>query len=105
MEEYLCITILSAPGESEAEFSARLSRFWTHMLRTRKDDFEKVLAESNETEEIDDVFSRQYLFEEEVQGILERELEQFGLDFDPVDPEETYTRYEAAPPEWMQIEH
>ena len=46
MDEYACITVQSKPGESQADFSARLSRFWTHMLRNRKGDFEKVYAET-----------------------------------------------------------
>lgn len=105
MEEYYCITIVSQAGESEAGFAARLSQFWTHMLRARKEDFERVLAESTEMEEMDDTLCRQYLVEEDIINILEEELTTAGFDFDPVDREETYTRYEAAPPEWMQIEH
>ena len=42
MDEYLCLTVLSRPSEPDAEFKARLSAFWTTMLRTRPDDFEKV---------------------------------------------------------------
>lgn len=105
MEELICITILSNTNESEQDFSARLSRFWTHMLRTYKEDFEKVFAERSEFEEEDGILARDYLMEEEIVTLVERELQQAGLDYEPVDEEEKYTRYEAAPPEWMHIEH
>lgn len=105
MEEYICITVLSQPGESQANFSARLSRFWTGMLRRRKDDFEKVYAETTQFEESDDGWSRQYLVEAEVVEVLEAELQAADLDFEPIDGDERFSRYEAAPPEWMQIEH
>ena len=32
MDDYLCITVMSLPGEGKADFAARLSEFWTHML-------------------------------------------------------------------------
>ncbi len=46
MDEYVCLTLLSHPGETRADFSARLSRFWTHLLRTQPEDFLKVYAET-----------------------------------------------------------
>lgn len=105
MEEFICITILSQVEEEEASFKARLSQFWTQMLRSRKEDFEKVFAESTEFEEDEGALARQYLVEEEVVDILEQELKNAGLDYEPIDREERFSRYEAAPPEWMQIEH
>jgi len=105
VDEYLRLTVLSRPGESQADFAARLSRFWTHMLRQRQDDFEKVYAETTAFEESDQRWSRQYLVEEDVISILEQELAAAGLEHEPIDREDLYSRYEAAPPEWMQIEH
>jgi hypothetical protein len=105
VDEYVCITVLSRPGESEADFSARLSRFWTHMLRTRKPDFERVYAETTEFEDQGGRLARQYLAELAVAGVVEGELRTAGLDFEPIDREELFSRYEAVPPEWMQIEH
>ena len=105
MDEYVCITVLSKPGESEADFAARLSRLWTHMLRVRKPDFEKVYAETTEFEESGGRWARQYLAELAVAGVVESELQAGGLDFEPIDRDEVYSRYEAVPPEWMQIEH
>jgi hypothetical protein len=96
---------LSLHGESEADFAARLSRFWTHMLRNFKADFEKVYAETTEFEEQDDRLGRQYLAETGVVDLLEKEFQKAGLDYEPIDREEVYSKYEAVPPEWMQIEH
>ena len=105
MDEYICITVLSRAGEGQGEFAARLSRFWTQMLRQRKQDFEKVYAETTSFEECEAGWSRQYLAEVEVVDLLESELKAAGLDFEPIDRDEVFSKYEAVPPEWMQIEH
>ena len=105
MDEYVCITVLSKAGESEADFSARLSRFWTHVLRTRKPDFEKVYAETTAFEDNGDQLARQYLAELTVVDLVETELRAARVDFEPIDRDEVYSRYEAVSPEWMQIEH
>jgi hypothetical protein len=73
-DEYLCLTVLSRPGESEGEFKTRLSEFWTHMLRDHKSDFEKVYAETTQFSESAGRKSRQYLVEADVIDTLEREL-------------------------------
>ena len=105
MDEYVCITVLSTPGEPRPAFAARLSRFWTRMLRDRKPDFEKVYAETTAFEEMGDRLSRQYLAQAEVVRILEAELKADRIGHRPIDADEVYTKYEAVPPEWMQIEH
>lgn len=105
MDEFLCLTLLSRPGESEADFKARLSHFWTHMLRNFQADFEKVYAEMTAFEMEGDCRARKYLIQEEVVEILQRELTTAGLDFTAIDPADCYTKYEAVAPEWMQIEH
>jgi hypothetical protein len=105
LDDYVCITVVSTAGENEAAFAARLSRFWTHMLRNYKSDFEKVYAETTAFEKQDGGLSRQYLAQEEVVNLLERELQAAGLAFEPIDRDEVYSKYEAVPPEWMQIEH
>ena len=99
MDEYLCLTVLSRPGEAEGEFKGRLSRFWTHMLRDRKDDFEKVYAETTHFEQAGDRLGRKYLAEGGVVDLLEKELRAAGLDFEPIDRDDGYSKYEAAPPE------
>ena len=105
MEEYVCITVLSRPGEGQAEFSARLSQVWTRMLRQRKADFEKVYAETAEFEEYGNRWARQYLVELSVAEIVEAELQSASIELEPIDRDEVFSKYEAAPPEWMQIEH
>jgi len=105
VDEYRCITLLSRPGESAGEFTGRLSALWTHALRRHQADFEKVYAEMSIFENRGVRLSRQYLVEAEVAirlGGLLRELE---MDFEPIDEDEVYSKYEATPPEWFLIEH
>ena len=105
MDEYVCITVLSRPGEAQADFASRLSQFWTHLLRSRKPDFEKVYAETTQFEESASQWSRQYLAEISVAELLETELASANLAYEPIDRDERFSKYEAVPPEWMQIEH
>ena len=105
MDEYLCLTVVSRASEPEAEFKSRLSAFWTKMLRERPDDFEKVYAETVAFERHAERVSRRYLIEVGVSRVLEGELAAAGLEFAPLDPDDLYTKYEAAPPEWFWIEH
>ena len=105
MDEYVCITVRSKIGESQPEFAARLSRFWTHLLRTRKADFERIYAETTSFEETDERLSRQYLAKAEVLDVLEAEMKTAGVDHAPVDLDDVYSKYEAVRPHWMQIEH
>jgi hypothetical protein len=105
VDEYLCLTLLSDTGEEQSAFALRLSRFWTHLLRTRPDDFEKVYAERTVFEDDAGRWTRQYLVEERVVALLERELSGAGILFAPIDREDMFSKYEATPPEWMQIEH
>ena len=66
MTEYLSVTLLGNPGESEAGFKSRLTAFWTHMLRNRPDDYEKVFAEASRFGIEGGRVSRQYLVEADV---------------------------------------
>jgi hypothetical protein len=104
-DEYLSLTVLSRLGEDEAAFKTRLSQFWTHMLRNHPDSFEKVYAETVEFDSASDRLSRQYLFEAAVVDRLERELTAAGIDHEPIDRDDHYSKYEATPPHWMWIEH
>jgi hypothetical protein len=105
MDDYLCITVVSESSESEADFSARLSRFWTHMLRNHPDDFEKVYAETTAFGDEDGRKSRQYLVEHGVADLLEREFAAARVEHEPIDRDDVYSKYEATPPDWMWIEH
>ncbi len=105
MDEFVCLTVVSNAGEPQADFAARLSRFWTHMLRTRKGDFEKVYAETTSFDRAGDRLKRQYLVGLDVLPILESEMRSAGVGHEPIDADELYSKYEAVPPDWMQIEH
>ena len=105
MDEYLCITVVSQPGEAQADFAARLSRFWTHMLRNHPDEFGKVYAETTAFGHQGESVTRQYLVEEGVVDLLEREFQAAGIGHEPIDRDDTYSKYEATPPDWMWIEH
>lgn len=105
MDEYVCIVVCSLEGESGADFSARLSKFWTGMLRDCKDDFEKVYAETSEFDEEGGKLTRTYLAEADVVDLLEERLRAAAIHFKPIDRDDLYSKYEAVSPEWMQIEH
>ena len=105
MDEYLCLTLLSQPGESEAEFKPRLSAFWTRMLREKPADFEKVYAEATAFERQAGCLARKYLVKADAVAVLTPELAATGLAFAPIEPDDLYSKYEAAPPEWFWIEH
>lgn len=105
MEEYVALTVRSAANESEADFASRLIKFWTHMLRDCKDDFEQVYAETTSFLSDGDCLCRTYLAGESVLDLLTRELKAWKIDHGPIDPSDVYSKYEAVAPEWMQIEH
>ena len=105
MTEYVCLTLLGEPGESEGAFKARLAAFWTHLLRTRKPDYEKVYAEAAKFGTIDGRVSRQYMVETDVIDVVTAELSANGVAFAPVDTDDTYSKYEATSPDWFQIPH
>jgi hypothetical protein len=105
VDEFLCVTVSSNAGETVEQFSTRLSTFWSAMLRESKERFEQVYAESIEWEQSDDRWQRQYLIEPEMEGFLTSQLQQAGFRMEPIDPHDKYSKYEAVPSEWMQIEH
>lgn len=105
MDEFVCVQLRSKPGETREEFAARLTLFWTHMLRGFKDEFEMVYAEATEFERDGDFWTRQYLAEEPVLELIERESAKAGVVHAPFDRDDTYSKYEAVADEWMQIEH
>src|SRR5581483_4738202 len=88
MTDYLSITVVSRPGEAQADFAARLSQFWTHMLRNHPNDFAKVYAETTAFESDGDRVTRQYLVEEGAADVLEREFATAGVEHEPIDRDE-----------------
>lgn len=105
MNDYLCLTVLSRDGEAEPEFKKRLSEFWSAVLRSQPDDFEKVYAEAVACERHGDRLGRRYLVESEVATKLAADAARSGFGHQPLDEDDTYSKYEAAPPEWFWIEH
>ena len=105
MDEYLCATVRSRSGESADDFRKRLTAFWSHMLRALPEDFERVYAETAKVQLAGDRLTRQYLLEAAVANVLAAELISADLDHDPIDADDVYTKYEATPPDWFQIEH
>ena len=105
MTEYLSVTLLGNPGESQAGFKSRLTAFWTHMLRNRPDDYEKVFAEASRFGIEGGRVSRQYLVEADVIDAVAVELSVHDIQYAEVDRDDTYSKYEAATPDWFQIEH
>lgn len=105
MDEYLCLTLVGKPQEPESDFKARLTAFWTHMIRNRPADYERVYAEATAFGSAGGRPTRQYLAEAGVVGVLTAELAAAGVDFEPVDEDDVYSKYEASSPDWFQIEH
>jgi hypothetical protein len=105
VDEYLCLTLVAIPGETESAFKTRLSEFWSGLCRGMPDTFEKVYAESVAFEPHDGRLGRKYLVETKAIDALEPALKAAGMAHLPVDPDDVYSKYEAAPPEWFWIEH
>ncbi len=105
LTEYLCLTLLGEPGESEPAFKARLTAFWTHLLRNRPEEYERVYAEATRFGETDGRVSRQYMVEVDAVDAVTAALSEFGIGYLPPDPDDTYSKYEATSPDWFQIEH
>jgi len=103
--EYLCVTLISRHAEAVSAITARLSTFWTAILRSQPDLFEKVYAETTSYELEGASWTRRYLVEAEAVSDLEIVLRENGIDFQAIDREDVYSCYEASTPEWMQIEH
>jgi len=105
VEEYCSLTILSQPGEVQSDFNKRLIAFWTVMLRSRLNDYERVYAEATAVRTHGDRFGRDYLLEATAVDCVEAELIVAGLEYSPADRADLYTKYEATPPDWFQIDH
>jgi hypothetical protein len=105
MTEYLSLTLIADPGESETAFKARLATFWTHMIRNKPDDYEKVFAEATAFATEAGRVSRQYMVEAAAIDAVLKEASASRIAYLPIDPDETYTKYEASGPDWFQIDH
>jgi len=103
--EYLCLTLLANPGESEAAFRSRLTAFWTHLLRTQPNTYTAVYAEAKAFEKTNDRVSRAYMVQVDAVEAVADALEQNGVTALPLDHHDTYSKYEASGSEWFQIPH
>ncbi len=105
MEEYCRLPVLSHPRESTGAFNKRLIEFWSFLLRTRPAEYARVCAEAAAVLPHGDRVGRDYLLERSAVEAVEAALTAAGLDFEPADRDDLFTKYEAAPPDWFQIEH
>jgi hypothetical protein len=104
-DEYLCVTIVARAGEAEAAFKTRISEFWSGIVRGQPDLFERVYAETTAFETDHGRLTRKYLVEADAAEAVAAAMKSTGLDHQTLDPDDLYTKYEAAPPEWFWIEH
>lgn len=105
MTEYLCLTLLANAGEPEPAFKSRLTAFWTHLLRTQPDAYEALYAEATAFEATGGRVSRRYIMEAAAAEEVAEALRAGGVEVAPLDPDDTYTKYEASGSEWFQVEH
>ncbi|MBY0458377.1 MAG: hypothetical protein K2V38_13640, partial [Gemmataceae bacterium] len=101
----LCLTLLAAVGEEESAFKSRLTAFWSHLLRTQPDLYEALFAEARAFERTGGRVSRQYMVEAGAADAVTSALRDGGIATGPLDPDDTYTKYEASGAEWFQVEH
>lgn len=105
MTEYLCLTLVANAGESEPAFKSRLTAFWSHLLRTQPDAYEALYAEATAFETSGGRPSRGYMVEASAAEAVAAALLAGGVEALPLDPDDTYTKYEASGSEWFQVEH
>src|SRR4051812_21359658 len=105
LDEYMCLTVRSRPGEPADGFNKRLIDFWSGMLRRRKAEYEQVYAETTRFGTDGGRVTRQYLVAAAAADTVAGELAAAGIDHDPVDPDDLYSKFEATPPDWFQIPH
>ena len=103
--EYLCLTLRADAGESEAAFASRLTAFWSHLIRAQPDVYAAVYAEATHFGTTDGRVSRAYMVEASVAKAVEAALATNGVAMQPLDADDTYTKYEASGSEWFQISH
>ena len=105
VDEYVILTVTGQTDEADAAFKGRLTAFWTHVLRTRPDDYEGVYAEATRFGRADDAPSRQYFVSPDALDAILAELGETGLGYEPPDRDDLYSKYEAGSPDWFQLDH
>ena len=104
-DDYLCVTVKSHPNEDIESFNRRLTAFWSRMIREQKDAYVRVYAESSALDAHGDRASRQYLVGADAVEAIERFMVEAGINHEPIDADEVYSRFEATSPDWFQIPH
>lgn len=104
-DDYRCVTVRSRLEERADSFNRRLIAFWSLFLREQKEAYGRVYAETSVLEVHGDRVARQYLVGADVVKTIERCMKEAGVDHDPIDVDDVYSRYEATSPEWFQIPH
>lgn len=105
MEEFARLTIFSRENEPQEQFNKRLIDFWTRFLRGWPEEYKRVHAETARFELRTTRFARQYFLGCEISPLIQRELGSSQVDFESIDEDDLYSKYEATPPEWFQIPH
>jgi hypothetical protein len=105
VEDFVSVAVLAKSDEPADAFNKRLIAFWSNFLRTFPEQYKRVYAESVRLEAIASTWIRKYLVGVDAADILARELAIAGLAHEPIDAEDVYSKYEAAPPEWFLIPH
>jgi len=105
LEAYVCVTVQSRPNEPADGFNKRLIDFWTGMIRKWPEQYKQVYGETTRFAPDGDRLCRQYMIEGGIAELLGTELTAAGIDHDPIDDDDVYSKYEATPPEWFQIPH
>lgn len=103
--EYLCLTLLATPDETEAAFKSRLTAAWTQLLRAAKDTYDAVYAEARAFELTDGRVSRAYIVAADAAEAVAAALAASGVAALVLDSNDVYTKYEASGSEWFQIAH
>ena len=79
MTEYLCLTLIAPPGETEGAFKSRLTAFWTHLIRTQPATYAAVYAEATHFGTTEGRVSRSYLVEATAADAVASELTAAGI--------------------------
>ena len=105
MTEYVCLTLLADAGEPEPAFKGRLTAFWTHMIRHRPDDYERIYSEAVAFETEGGRRCRKYMIEPDVIAVMTTELAAHAVALAEVDADDLYSKAEASSSDWFQIDH
>jgi hypothetical protein len=103
--EYVCVSVPGHRDETEAAFRARLTQFWTHMVRTLPEVYESVYAEATAFGQAAGTLTREYMMTPDAYAVIGQELIAQGFAAPTADEDELYTKYEATPPDWFWLEH